>query len=158
MRVCCVLLAVMFASAWADISYIDENGVEQVKFDGEYTEFTDDMETTDIPGGWYAVTGSVTYERVTSDGDLYFILADGAKLLLKNSTSNNIEARNIFIYGQKAQTGKLSIKSLRSYGIHTGRDVLIAGGQIDISSDVTYDKGYGIYGDNITKRIILSRQ
>ena len=58
MRVCCVLLAVMFASAWADISYIDENGVEQVKFDGEYTEFTDDMETTDIPGGWYAVTGS----------------------------------------------------------------------------------------------------
>ena len=38
LRVCCVLLAVMFASAWADISYIDENGVEQVKFDGEYTE------------------------------------------------------------------------------------------------------------------------
>ena len=36
--------------------------------------------------------------------------------------------------------------------------VPIAGGQIDISSDVTYDKGYGIYGDNITKRIILSRQ
>lgn len=150
LRVCLVLLAFMFASAWADISYIDENGVEQVKLDGEYTEFTSDMETTDLPGGWYAVTSSVTYKRITSDEDLYFILADGATLSLQNVTADNISARNISFYGQKEQTGKISIKSKSAYGVSAGRDITIAGGQIYVSSDVTYDKGLGIHGHNIT--------
>ena len=150
LRVCLVLLAFMFASAWADISYIDENGVEQVKLDGEYTEFTSDMETTDLPGGWYAVTSSVTYKRITSDEDLYFILADGATLSLQNVTADNISARNISFYGQKEQTGKIAIKSKSAYGVSAGRDITIAGGQIYVSSDVTYDKGLGIHGHNIT--------
>lgn len=150
LRVCLVLLAFMFASAWADISYIDENGVEQVKLDGEYTEFTSDMETTDLPGGWYAVTSSVTYKRITSDEDLYFILADGATLSLQNVTENNLVARNIFVYGQKSQTGAISIKSKKANGIRAERDITITGGRIYVSSDNVYDPSYGISCRNIT--------
>lgn len=150
LRVCLVLLAFMFASAWADISYIDENGVEQVKLDGEYTEFTSDMETTDLPGGWYAVTSSVTYKRITSDEDLYFILADGATLSLQNVTADNISARNISFYGQKLQTGTISIKSYRANGIRVERNITIAGGRIYVSSDNSYDPSYGISCRNIT--------
>lgn len=150
LRVCLVLLAFMFASAWADISYIDENGVEQVKLDGEYTEFTSDMETMDLPGGWYAVTSSVTYKRITSDEDLYFILADGATLSLQNTSENNLVARNIFVYGQKLQTGTISIKSYRANGIRVERNITIAGGRIYVSSDNSYDPSYGISCRNIT--------
>lgn len=150
LRVCLVMLAISFASAWADIGYTDENGVEHVKLDGEYTEFTGDMETTDLPGGWYAVTSSVTYKRITSDEDLYFILADGATLSLQNTSENNLVARNIFVYGQKLQTGTISIKSYRANGIRVERNITIAGGRIYVSSDNSYDPSYGISCRNIT--------
>ena len=79
--VVCMLISMMPTMVFAaeEIPYIDENGTE--KTCASATEVT--AEDTVWTSGWYIAHGEVTLaNRVEVKGDVYLILADGAKLIV----------------------------------------------------------------------------
>ena len=85
------------------ISYIDENGKEQIcrNFSaiGERTE--------ELTSGWYAALGDVeNNNRVRINGDVKIILKDGVNLIL-NGGIKVFSDNSLTIYGQANGTGKL---------------------------------------------------
>lgn len=78
--VVCMLISMMPTMVFAaeEIPYLDENGTEQTC--ASATEVT--AEDTVWTSGWYIAKGDVTLaRRVEVQGDVYLILADGAKLI-----------------------------------------------------------------------------
>lgn len=176
-----LLLLVMTAqTAWAEslgVNYIDANGVLQnIATDGidgndSPTVLTNGTDVSNIAGGWYVVTGDVSYSNHginCASGDVHLILADGAKL-----TANGfiLGDGNLTIYAQSTGDGMGELSSTGGVSSNTG-NITICGGKItasgqyaDIHADgtVTIHSGRvtasadenGIYGIYAEKNVIL---
>ena len=123
-----------------DVSYIDENGKEQVRKPGEYTVLTKNTLVSNLPAGWYVVQGEVSYtSQVYFRDNAYLILADGAKMEIETEgeSESAIQAyRNLKIYGQSGQSGilKATAKGSDRFGISGNLGVAISGGNISATS------------------------
>ena len=110
----------LFAQWIQNLPYIDEKGKEQVMQFGEYSLLTSLTDVNNLPSGWYVVFDNVEYSSaMKSTGNLNIILADGAKLAC------GIEAKNLAIYGQEKQTGRLTI-----YGSSIEESFSVNGGSL----------------------------
>ena len=121
----------MAANGWGEsIKYIDENGVEQT---ADCTVLTSSNCTGNHTGGWYVVKNSFTcpnqikFNAGTTDwnGTSYLILADGATLTINVSQKDAVIADNLYIYGQKKQTGTLKT-DVSERNNNDGRDLYIS--------------------------------
>ncbi len=176
-----LLLLVMTAqTAWAEslgVNYIDANGeLQNTATDGidgndSPTVLTNGTDVSNIAGGWYVVTGDVSYSNHginCGSGDMHLILADGAKL-----TANGfiLGDGNLTIYAQSTGDGMGELSSTGGVSSNTG-NITICGGKItasgqyaDIHADgtVTIHSGRvtasadenGIYGIYAKKNVIL---
>ena len=87
------------------VKYIDEYGKEQQTNFCE--ELTSDTDVNNLASGWYVVKSGekvVLGDIVNLKADYKIILEDGSHL-----TVDSIAATNVAIYGQKEQTGTLSV-------------------------------------------------
>jgi len=87
------------------VKYIDEYGKEQQTNFCE--ELTSDTDVNNLASGWYVVKSGekvVLGDIVNLNADYKIILEDGSHL-----TVDSIAAANVAIYGQKEQTGTLSV-------------------------------------------------
>ena len=125
-------VALLCSSVWADVSYINENGLADTLRTGEYTVLTSGASLNN-PNEWYVVQNEVVYtSQVYSSSNVKLILADGASLTIDVSGATGITAKNIYIYGQTKQTGKLRITSKTTHGIYAD-NIYIAGGDVEVS-------------------------
>ena len=125
-------VALLCSSVWADVSYIDESGEVAYVKDGDYTILTSGASLNN-PNEWYVVQNEVVYtSQVYSSSNVKLILADGASLTIDVSGATGITAKDIYIYGQTKQTGKLRITSKTTHGIYAD-NIYIAGGDVDVS-------------------------
>lgn len=129
-------VALLCSSVWADIAYIDENGVSRTKLTSEYTVLSN-QSIGNLNPGWYVIQGEVTFNsKVWVDGNISFILADGASLVGdatgSDKTNGFAVSKNISIYGQSKQTGEISISG---FGQGIGADsISIFGGVVNVTS------------------------
>ena len=89
---------------------------------------------TELPAGWYVVSGSdVNYSGFLKceSGDIHLILADGAKLTIGDGL---IGDDNLTIYGQSGGTGQLVVTSVDKQPIQTLGGLTINGGNINVST------------------------
>ncbi|MBQ7974607.1 MAG: InlB B-repeat-containing protein, partial [Clostridia bacterium] len=125
-----------------DISYIDENGDEQVC--SGYTLVESD--TIDWSEGCYVVIGEVTVEdSITSTGDINLILTDESKLTVAGEIQIDGNL-NIYVQSDSADMGALEVKSLSAGGdgIDVAKTLNISGGTIIVKAEK-----YGIAAENI---------
>ena len=98
------------------VSYIDADGVEKTKSDGEFDIVT--AETRELTSGWYAVMDNVVFPtnaNLAVQGDVHLILCDEATLAITNkSTVAAVSVgtnATLTIYGQTQHTGRLEAKN-----------------------------------------------
>ena len=114
----------MTANTWGDpINYIDSNGEEKTLASGSYTTLTNCGEKT---GSWFVVNGNIncTSQLKLTTNPVNLVLADGAELTINVSQTDAIWAYNLNIYGQKNQTGSLTLNVNGKDGSN-GRDIWI---------------------------------
>ena len=69
------------------------------------------VQANDFPEGWYVVTEDITYDRrISIQGDVNFILCDGATLNATHGIHNS-EGNKLTIYGQEEGSGRLVAKA-----------------------------------------------
>ena len=176
-----VILALMLTAttAWAEslgVDYIDANGVLQntatdgIDGNDSPTVLTNETDVSNIAGGWYVVTGDVSYSSavICGSGDMHLILADGAKLTV---TDLNLGYGNLTIYAQSTGDGMGELSSTGGVSSNTG-NITICGGKITVSGQyadihaentVTIHSGRvtasadedGFYGIYVKKNVIL---
>ena len=100
----------------AAVKYIDADGVEKTKSDGEFDIVT--AETRELTSGWYAVMDNVVFPtnaNLAVQGDVHLILCDEATLAITNkSTVAAVSVgtnATLTIYGQTQHTGRLEAKN-----------------------------------------------
>ena len=132
----CMVMALMPQMVFADggVPYLDASGVQ--KTCGSATVVTSsDTEWTGIAEnpGWYVVQGNVTISsRVTVNGDVHLILADGCKLTVNGGigvSKSSSNQNSLTIYGQEEGTGELNAYAA------SGTNNAGIGGDCDKSSD-----------------------
>ena len=127
-------VALLCSSVWADVVYINENGLADTLRTEDYTILTSGASLNN-PNGWYVVQNEVVYtSQVYSSSNVKLILADGASLTIDVSGATGITAKDIYIYGQTKQTGKLRITSKTTHGIYAD-NIYIAGGDVEVSGE-----------------------
>ena len=146
------------------ISYLDATGNMQTCSNA--TEIT--ASTTTWNAGWYVANGNVTIgSRVTVNGSVHLILADGADLTVNGGIEVDV-GNSITIYAQSKGAGKGKLKAsggtsqagiggkkcIEENGTWTGYpsgDITIHGGDIDASATGSTGEPAGIggggYGD-----------
>lgn len=115
--------------------------------------------TTELSGGVYIVKGDITLSaimlKVTGDSEL--ILCDGTELKVNGpiEDSNSPTLYKLSIYGQKNNTGKLTVTADGAHGLWV-KDLDIHGGDINITVNPTYalsginvDNNINIYGGKV---------
>ena len=120
------------AKAEDNVKYIDAGGVEKTQ--DNVTVLEGSSSVTDLPGGWYIVTGNnISYTNALSfDGDTYLILADGAELTAETVMMN--DNANLTIYSQGGKTlGKEEGKFTSNNEMICG-DLIINGGKVSALS------------------------
>lgn len=124
---------------WA-ISYIDENGELQKKFEGEYVVLTNESDMNNLADGWFVFAGEVSTSAIKFTKKANLILADNANVTVKNRVENaGIDAKTLSIYGQANQSGKISVQS-KMFGIDASK-IIVNGGNITVNAE-----SQGIYG------------
>ena len=132
----CMVLMLMPQMVFAEggVPYLDASGVQ--KTCGSATVVTSsDTEWTGIAEnpGWYVVQGNVTISsRVTVNGDVHLILADGCKLTVNGGigvSQSSSNQNSLTIYGQEEGTGELNAYAA------SGTNNAGIGGDCDKSSD-----------------------
>ena len=99
----------LLADTADDVPYIDEYGKPQTCANA--TEVTDNLASwgaSDSDEHWYVVNGDVPIvSRVTVNGDVHLILADGCNLTVTGGITVN-GGNSLTIYGQDEDTGALT--------------------------------------------------
>lgn len=132
-------VALLCSSVWADVVYINENGLADTLRTEDYIVLSNQsIGDGDLAAGVYVIEGEVTFNsKIWVGEDVHIILADGASLVGEATGSDKVAgiavAKNISIYGQSKQTGKLSISGF-SQGITSSGNVTICGGVVEISA------------------------
>lgn len=110
--------------ALGDVSYIDENGQEQIcnnykiLSDGILTATLNSIGKTD-QDTWYVASGNYTFNAtyLRTNGRVHIILCDGASFTVNGSGSYGIYATgNLSIYGQSQGTGTLTANVANASG------------------------------------------
>ena len=171
MRVGLVLpVALVMASTSWGVNYIDYDGVEKSK---DCTPVTT-SNSEDLGSGCYVIQGKFSLpsgKRLESSGDIELVLADGAELTVNYSGDDAFAVgvktfsianamKNLTIYGQKEQTGKLILNATGGGGTgQTGRgihakNITINGGSITVTSEISdaicASGDVSIYGGSIS--------
>ena len=116
--VLCMVLTFVPTTVFAagNVSYLDENGVSQTCTSATEVTSSDTGWTT----GWYVVQGTVEIgSRVTVDGDVHLILADGCKL----TVNGGIQVENphtLIIYAQSTNESTMGKLSANAVDGHAG--------------------------------------
>lgn len=108
--------------ALGDVSYIDENGQEQIC--NNYKILSDGILTATVIGEsskdtWYVASGNYTFNAsyLQTLGRVHIILCDGASFTVNGSGSYGIYATgNLSIYGQSQDTGTLTVNVANALG------------------------------------------
>ena len=128
-----------------DVKYIDENGDEQTVED--YVLLTGNESADDgifTKGGWYVVKDEVKYEwfdDVNNLVDVHLILADGAKLTIRNFA---LTFKNLTIYAQSTgeNMGRIEVQPFSACAISVSQKFVLNGGVVVVSG-----RTWGISGD-----------
>ena len=126
------------------VAYIDENGEMQTVTG--YTLLTgSENESVFKKGGWYVVSGNVTYDEEAGNRlafdmgyktpDVKLILADGATLTVKKTTIDGLSFNNLAVYAQSTgeKMGKFEIVSERdAFSIYNS--LVVYGGTVDVTA------------------------
>ena len=121
------------------VKYIDEYGKEQQTNFCE--KLTSDTDVNNLASGWYVVKSGedIVLTSISDEtGEYRIVLEDGAHL-----TVDNLAAKKIFIYGQKEQTGVLTVvgvsekspASAEELGLFALDTLAIYGGDISVGND-----------------------
>lgn len=94
-----------------DVTYIDADGVSQVKAQGSYEYIETTGEAVTLSSGWYVVSGEISLaKRLVISGTVNIILSDGCVFdVPKGITCTGSNTLNI--YAQSGGTGELNCKS-----------------------------------------------
>ncbi|MCD8036054.1 MAG: hypothetical protein LUE88_01535 [Clostridiales bacterium] len=140
--------------------YYDNGSFETgTKYSGEYTVVKDSSTTVTWNAGWYVVKDTVTISgRITVNGAVYLILADGSSLTASSGITVSGTSNSLTIYGQENNSGKLTAnESNNSAGIGgtsgtSGNNITINGGIITATGNwgAGIGGGLGAAGSNIT--------
>ena len=134
-----VCYAAMMQAQTLNVTYIDENGVEQTA--SNVTEITNASAT--LTGGWYVVYGAdVKTGTLVCQDAVHLILADGAKLTATGKGEPDStpgirvtgDGNSLTIYGQTNQSGQLEANG----GYSTAG---IGGGDYESGSNITINGG-----------------
>ena len=159
--VCAAMVIMMLpATAWAadNVSYLDASGDEQTCTTATEvtTEYLEGNSYT-LSAGWYVVQGEVTAaSRITVNGDVHLILADGCTLTASKGIGVS-PGNSLTIYGQSAGTGTLTATGregtnfgsagIGGTGSANGGTITINGGTINATGGTSkYYGGAGIGG------------
>lgn len=155
------LIAGMAAPVWAapaGLSYVDANGAAQ-SYTGDYTVIA--ASTTAWTAGWYAVESNMVIEsQITVSGAVHLVLCDGKEL---RATGGIVvaEGGSLTVYGQTAQSGKLTVNlngdtsgddsegSYIGYAIWALGDLTVNGGDVTAVNTESM-VGVGIVSGNST--------
>ena len=138
--------------ALGDVSYIDENGQEQIcnnykiLSDGIYDSVSKIGESS--KNTWYVASGNYTFNAsyLQTYGHVHIILCDGASFTVNGSGSYGIYATdNLSIYGQSQDTGTLTVNVANA----SGKALYVDYGNLVVNGGVVSAHGgeYGIYID-----------
>ncbi|MGN0153550.1 MAG: leucine-rich repeat protein [Lachnospiraceae bacterium] len=132
-----LLTGIPVKAASGDITYLDENGIEQVKTTDEIKELPEE-ESNELEAGWYFIEADkeVT-NRITVQGDVRLILANG-KTLTVNGGIEVPEESSLTVYSQttdKSKMGSLIVQNVAdgNAGIGGGGTVSLYGGKITVT-------------------------
>lgn len=136
--------------ALGDVSYIDENGQEQIC--NNYKILSDGIyDLASIIGEsskdtWYVASGNYTFNAsyLQTLGRVHIILRDGASFTVNGSGSYGIYAFNkLSIYGQSQDTGTLTVNVANA----SGKALYVDYGNLVVNGGVVSAHGgeYGIY-------------
>ena len=135
--------------ALGDVSYIDENGQEQIC--NNYKILSDGILTATVIGEsskdtWYVASGNYTFNAsyLQTLGRVHIILCDGASFTVNGSGSYGIYATgNLSIYGQSQDTGTLTVNVANT----SGKALYVDYGNLVVNGGVVNANGgeYGIY-------------
>ncbi|WP_288276211.1 hypothetical protein [uncultured Prevotella sp.] len=136
--------------ALGDVSYIDENGQEQIC--NNYKILSDGIyDLASIIGEsskdtWYVASGNYTFNAsyLQTLGRVHIILRDGANFTVNGSGSYGIYAFNkLSIYGQSQDTGTLTVNVANT----SGKALYVDYGNLVVNGGVVNANGgeYGIY-------------
>ena len=139
--------------ALGDVSYIDENGQEQIcnnykiLSDGILTATVNSIGNTD-QDTWYVASGNYTFNAtyLRTNGRVHIILCDGASFTVNGSGSYGIYATgNLSIYGQSQGTGTLTANVVNA----SGKALYVYYCNLVVNGGVVSAHGgeYGIYID-----------
>ena len=140
--------------ALGDVSYIDENGQEQIcnnykiLSDGILTATLNSIGETD-QDTWYVASGNYTFNAtyLQTIGRVHIILCDGASFTVNGSDSYGIYATgNLSIYGQSQDTGTLTVNVANA----SGKALYVDYGNLVVNGGVINANGgdYAIYLNN----------
>lgn len=137
--------------ALGDVSYIDENGQEQIC--NNYKILSDGFLTATFIGEtdqdtWYVASGNYTFNATYLEtiGRVHIILCDGANFTVNGSDNYGIYATdNLSIYGQSQDTGTLTVNVANA----SGKALYVDNGNLVVNGGVVNANGgeYGIYID-----------
>ena len=134
---------VALAAKWeklGPVSYIDENNDPQFRAIGEYEAIDADSALTPLAAGWYAVLKSTELdERLEIKGKVHLILCDGVTLKA-NKGVNLSDNSELWVYGQKGQTGELEAIGPQ-YAAGIGGDAYEDGGVFVLAGGKVTAKG-----------------
>ena len=142
-------VALLCSSVWADVVYINENGLADTLRTGDYVEINSNSDLNNLSvSKWNVITGNVTFSsKIWKNGSVNIILADGASLVGEGSDDAGLSLTgNLAFYGQTKQTGKFKVTGF-SQGI-CADNVTINGGVIE-ARGTSSDGIYAISG-NVT--------
>ena len=140
--------------ALGNVSYIDENGQEQIC--NNYKILSDGILTATLHSigmtgqdTWYVASGNYTLNAtyLETSGHVHIILCDGASFTVNGSDSYGIDATdNLTIYGQSQSTGTLTANVANA----SGKALYISSGNLVVNGGVVSAHGgeYGIYINN----------
>ena len=139
--------------ALGDVSYIDENGQEQIcnnykiLSDGILTATSNSIGNTD-QDTWYVASGNYTFNAtyLRTKGRVHIILCDGASFTVNGSDNYGIYATgNLSIYGQSQDTGTLTVNVANA----SGKALYVYYCNLVVNGGVVNANGgeYGIYID-----------
>jgi hypothetical protein len=139
--------------ALGDVSYIDENGQEQIcnnykiLSDGILTATANSIGNT-VQDTWYVASGNYTFNAtyLRTKGRVHIILCDGANFTVNGSDNYGIYATgNLSIYGQSQDTGTLTANVANT----SGKALYVYYCNLVVNGGVVSAHGgeYGIYID-----------
>lgn len=135
--------------ALGDVSYIDENGQEQIC--NNYIILSDGINDVgeSRQDTWYVASGNYTFNAtyLRTFGHVHLILCDGANFTVNGSGKYGIYATdNLSIYGQSQDTGTLTVNVANT----SGKALYISSGNLVVNGGVINANGgdYAIYLNN----------